>query len=407
MFAAGRERSSGRVGPAGMTASRALPDPGRLAVAMVIEKYPPFIGGAERQARLLAGWLSPHLDRCHVVTAQSGAESDAAAPVRRLGTSRGDGARHAINFAAAFRHFLTHGHCYAVVHGHALSGLVCGAALAARLRDCAIVLKICSVGPHGDVAKLRGHRLGRSLWPLLRRVGVFVVPTPALVGELLTGGVPAPRIAVIPNAVAPAPASADSKGAAREELGLPDRPTALFVGRLVPGKGLDLLPRAWEKTAAGLEATLAIVGDGPESRRVADWAKTSAAAPSIRLFGARVDVDRFYRAADVLVAPSHTETFGNVVAEAMAHGLAVVTTPVGLATHWIRDGENAVLVRGEEPAELGAVLVRLLRDASLRVRLGEAARRDATQSFSPDAVADQYVHLYRRLVAGTPLPGAA
>jgi glycosyltransferase involved in cell wall biosynthesis len=261
------------------------------------------------------------------------------------------------------------------------------------------VVKICSLGRDGDIAKLRRSPFGRGLWALLRRASTFTVPTPALVADLLGAGVRASRIAVIPNVVAPAP-DAPSRAAARARIGLPDRPTALFVGRLVPGKGLDVLSRAWDRVAESIEATLVIVGGGPEARGLAEWARASRHAGFIHLVGERTDVDPFYHAADVLVAPSRAETFGNVVAEAMVRGLAVLTTPVGLAAHWVRHEDNAIVVRGEDPEGLSAALGRLLRDAPLRARLGTAARRMAMLSFAPDAIVEQYVDLYGRLVDG-------
>jgi glycosyltransferase involved in cell wall biosynthesis len=101
----------------------------------------------------------------------------------------------------------------------------------------------------------------------------------------------------------------------------------------------------------------------------------------------------------VLAVPSRTESFSNVMAEAMARGLAVVTTPVGLATHWIRHGEHGLIVRGEDGSEMAAALALLLRDAALRQRLGVAARAKALAAFSADSIVDRYLDLYERLTA--------
>lgn len=369
----------------------------------MIDKYPPFIGGAERQAQLLARLLSARLGRCDVFTAQPGARSDTTeVRLHGLGTSRPSRLRHPINFLASFGELLVHGHRYAVVHGHALSGLTCGAIVAARLRGCATLVKLCSVGPEGDIAKLRRHRLGRWLWPMIRRLGVFVVPVPSLVSELLAAGIPTDRIAVIPNALLPGvpePSAIVSRTALRAELGLPDRPTVLFVGRLSREKGPDVLMRAWDQVVAECDAALAIVGVGAETERVADWARRSRQPDRVRLVGARLDVDRFYRAADVLAVPSRSETFCNVLAEGMAYGLAVVSTPVGLARHWIRHGHNGIIVRGEDGREMAGAFRQLLGDAPLRERLGAAARQDALANFPTDSVAEQYAELYGRLMA--------
>lgn len=369
----------------------------------MIDKYLPFIGGAERQAQLLARLVSDRLGRCEVFTAQADAESEASGvSVHSLGLSRPRRIRHLINFAAGFREFARRDRPPSIVHGHALSGLVCGAVLGARLRGRATLVKVCSVGPQGDIAKLRGHPFGRWLWPLIRRPGFFVVPTPSVRFEVVAAGVSSDRVAVIPNAVASipsAPLGTTGKAAARAELGLPDRATVLFVGRLSPEKGPDVLMRAWDQIAAQCDATLVIVGDGAESPRVAAWVRESGHGDRVRLMGARLDVDRFYRAADVLAVPSRTETFSNAIAEAMASGLAVVTTPVGLAIHWITHGENALIVRGEDGSEMAGALTILVRDAALRERLGVAARAVALGAFAADAIVDRYLDLYERLTA--------
>ena len=398
----------------------------------MIDKFPPFIGGAELQARLLARLLSAQIGPTHVYTSQPDARSEAPSiVVHRLGGSRRHALRHPGNFAAAFGHFLAMGGRESIVHGYALSGLTCGAILGARLRGRATLIKVCSSGPEGDVAKLRRHALGRALWPIIRRGCPFVVPSPAVIPDLVAHGVGADAVTVIPNALAPdapappaspalqmsidaprTPTSAPqtpavaSKAVERAALGLPDRATVLFVGRLSEEKGPDLLMRAWERIAAECDATLVVVGAGAESERLARWATTTAHPGRVRLVGTRLDVDRFYRAADVMLVPSRSETFGNVTAEAMAHGLAVVTTPVGLATHWIRHGHSALVVDADAHA-MAAAVVRLVRDTALRADLGRAARAEALGSFSAAAIVERHVELYQRLVAASPVPVAA
>lgn len=381
-----------------------------VSVAFVIDKYPPFIGGAEYQAQHLARLVSARLGPSHVFTAQCDAHSDTpAVNLHRLGTSRQHSLRHLMNFAAAFGELLVHGCRYSIVHGYALSGLACGAILGAKLRGRATLVKVCSVGPNGDIAKITRHPFGRWLWPTIRRCP-FVVPSPAVVGELVAHGVPPHAITVIPNALpssVPGPPTLAAKISARDELGLPDRATVLFVGRLSPQKGPDLLMRAWERIALECDATLVIVGTGSESRRLADWAQRSAHADRVHLVGARLDVDRFYRAADVLVVSSRTETFSNVMAEGMAHGLAVVTTLVGLAGYWIRHGQNGLVVRGDDERDMASAVVWLIRHRAVREGLGRVARQDALAAFSADSIVQRYVDLYTRLIATAALPEVA
>jgi glycosyltransferase involved in cell wall biosynthesis len=259
---------------------------------------------------------------------------------------------------------------------------------------------VSSIGDEGNVAKVKGHPLGNLLWRLFLKADLFVGATPTVVGELLDHGVAGQRIAMVPNAVVsdldemPTPSM---RAAARASLGLSDRPVVLFVGRLVPQKGLDLLMRAWTDGVQDGQAALVLVGDGPEMERIRSWKQASGCGDAVRLFGWRSDPETFYRASDIFAFPSRSEAFGNALAEAMVHGLAIVTTPVGLAQHWIRDGENGIIIPEDPPDEMTAALTRLLADPSLRDRLGQQARKDALTYFSADLVVSAYLKQYRRL----------
>jgi phosphatidylinositol alpha-mannosyltransferase len=147
----------------------------------------------------------------------------------------------------------------------------------------------------------------------------------------------------------------------------------LFVGRDEPRKGLDVLRRAYAQLAS--RAELAVVGpDGP--------------VPHARL------LDELSRA-DVLAAPSlRGESFGLVLAEAMAAGVPVVASDIPGYRDVLRTG--GVLVPPGDPGALAAALDRLLRDGDERRRLGEAGRREAAQYAWP-RVAERVLAVYERV----------
>jgi len=363
------------------------------------------MGGAERQADLLARLVSKRLQSCEVITTRfrrdlpSRNEADGV-QIRRLGTWGRGRVRLATNLGVSFLYFLLYGHRYRIVHGHCLSAFSLGSIIGAKLWGARTLLKVCSIGGKGDVANVKGHLLGKVLWRLFLQADLFVAVTPTVVRELLDNGVPGNRIVMVPNAVFTGPVEMPNdatRAAARAALDLPDRPTVLFMGRLVPQKRPDLLMRAWSEAQRDRRASLVLVGDGPEAGRIAAWKQTSGLGDTVRTFGWRSDPEAFYHASDIFAFPASDESFGNVLAEAMVHGLALVTTPVGLARHWIKDGENGLLVREDSPDELAEALKRLIADAPLRERLGRQARRDALTLFSPEVVVGAYMDLYRRL----------
>jgi glycosyltransferase involved in cell wall biosynthesis len=162
-----------------------------------------------------------------------------------------------------------------------------------------------------------------------------------------------------------------------DEVG--ERLTVLFVGRLAPEKGVPLLLGAWKATGLGTEgARLVLVGEGPERERA--LASGLAAAPGAL---PAEEVRNFLAAADVLVVPSiatrsFREPWGLVVNEAMNQGTPVIASNcVGAAAGGlVRHGRNGLVVPGGDRRALALALRRIGEDASLRSRLGSAARDD-------------------------------
>ena len=151
------------------------------------------------------------------------------------------------------------------------------------------------------------------------------------------------------------------------EVGQPQKPPhVLFAGRLSAEKGvLELL-----EAARGFP--LVVAGDGPLRPQV----------PGALGFVPHDELLGLYGRAAVVACPSRREGYGVVCAEAMAHGRAVVVTPVGGMRDLVEDGVNGLVVPvGDVPA-LRAALERLLGDADLRARLGAAGREAARKRLS-------------------------
>jgi glycosyltransferase involved in cell wall biosynthesis len=108
---------------------------------------------------------------------------------------------------------------------------------------------------------------------------------------------------------------------------------------------------------------------------------------------------RLYERAAVVVCPSRREGFGVVCAEAMAHGRPVVACAVGGLLDLVVDGETGLLVPTRDPLALRAALERLLGDAELRRRLGEAGRARARAAFSWERSTRLTVRAYEDVLA--------
>jgi len=149
---------------------------------------------------------------------------------------------------------------------------------------------------------------------------------------------------------------------------------ALSVGRLAPEKNLGVVIEALQAMRAEVrDMRLVFVGDGP------DQARLSQLCPEAVFAGMRRgdDLAAHYASADVFLFPSVTETFGNVVPEAMASGLAVVAYDHAAAGQLIRHGENGMLARLDDRTEFCRVARRLAGELAQARALGLQARATA------------------------------
>lgn len=163
--------------------------------------------------------------------------------------------------------------------------------------------------------------------------------------------------------------------ALRSAWGVPEGGLAvLYVGRLAPEKNLDLLVRSFLAIQGQrTDARLILVGDGPE------LVALRAAHPRFVFCGARrgEDLASHYASADVFLFPSLTETFGNVLLEAMASGLPVLGFDYAAAAEHVRHGENGLKVPYDDAGAFIEQALRLAQDGALRAQLGSQARSTA------------------------------
>ena len=153
-----------------------------------------------------------------------------------------------------------------------------------------------------------------------------------------------------------------------------DAPVVLTVGRLAVEKNLDTALAAFDAIRARVpNARLVMVGDGPQRHAL------HRRCPKAVFAGVQQGeaLAAHYASADCFLFPSLTETFGNVVVEAMASGLPVVAFDTAAAGMHIRNGENGCLVPVGDVAAFTHAATQLAMDAALRARLGRAARATA------------------------------
>jgi glycosyltransferase involved in cell wall biosynthesis len=183
--------------------------------------------------------------------------------------------------------------------------------------------------------------------------------------------------------------------------GSPSPFTVLFVGRLIPRKGARHLVDAFaEIVGAGeTEARLVLAGDGPERDVLEAQCRRSGISDRVEFHGIvpRTGMPALLREASVLVLPAYEEAMPNAVLEAMASGLAIVTTPTGARE--LLDGNGFVVERGAS-APLREALGRYLADPEL-LAAHRARSREIARSLSWSRVAHRYEELYERVLRET------
>lgn len=181
----------------------------------------------------------------------------------------------------------------------------------------------------------------------------------------------------------------------RPATGLDRVPVVLLVSRLVREKDLADLSTIYRILRdRGVQFQMVIVGDGPMRQEL------EAALPEATFTGHRTGVDlaRHYASADAFVFPSTTETFGNVVLEALASGLPAVVSDRGGPRDLIDSGRNGIIASANDPMAFADALEPILRDPALRQRMSIAARESA-EGRDWDAVNRGLIESYAQIIA--------
>jgi len=229
---------------------------------------------------------------------------------------------------------------------------------------------------------------------------LVVAPSVRIAAMLRERGVRVP-VAVIPTGVPLDLFCPGNRETAKRTLGVPtETRLCLYVGRLDREKSIDHIIDAFTAIAEALpDARLSLVGQGTYDSMARRRAAASGAHERIHFHGGmpREALPVFYRAADLFLFTSETETQGLVLAEAHASGLPAVAVQASGVDEVVRDGETGVLTK-PEPRELAEAAIALLLDPERRRAMAKAARAVAEQEFSADRQVDAMVAHYARLL---------
>jgi glycosyltransferase involved in cell wall biosynthesis len=231
----------------------------------------------------------------------------------------------------------------------------------------------------------------RALRTWTEMVDVYVALTEFAKSKFIEGGLPAGKIMVKPNFVAPDPGRGQGGGG-----------YALFVGRLAPEKGTGTMLAAWDRL--GTRIPLKIVGDGPLKDRVLGAA---ARQSNVEWLGHRpvADVHALMGKADMLIFPSQWyETFGRVVAEAFAAGTPVIAANIGAVAELVEHGRTGLKFRPGDPEDLVTqVEWALSHPAELR-RMREEVRAEFEAKYTAESNYRTLMEIYEAALERKKVP---
>lgn len=273
---------------------------------------------------------------------------------------------------------------------------------------------------HGsDVYLAEKSALMREAARMALRAAAHVVPcSDDLARRVIALGADPEKVTVIPYGVDPAifsrPVDESATRAVRARVGAANRPLVLFVGNLVPKKGIThLLDAAKTVLAARPDAFFALVGAGPlEAELKAKAASLGLRETDLRFVGEVpwAEIPAWYAAADVFTAPSVIDPSGNVdglpnvVLEALCRALPVVASRVAGIGMVVHPGKTGALVPPGDPAALAAAILAMLADPAAARALGANARRMVETEMTWERIAERYERLFEDLTR-TRTPG--
>ena len=251
-----------------------------------------------------------------------------------------------------------------IVHAHCAYPDGVGVAIAARVLGLRYL-----VTAHGSDLNVYSHRSllrPQIRWGLRHADGVIAVSQALRRRALeLMGAQAAPKCHHVPCAAVDPSLfnTSDVPARLRAELGVPQGArVVVFVGKLVPIKGVETLIAAWATLLAAQrlfpEDRLIIIGSGPQESLLRRAAQR--AGETVRFAGAlaQVEVAQWIREADLLCLPSRNEGTPNVVIEALASGVPVVASAVGAVPDFVRDEQTGFLARPDDVSDLARALAR-------------------------------------------------
>jgi glycosyltransferase involved in cell wall biosynthesis len=378
---------------------------------LICQTYPPVIGGSEIEAQRVCSAL---IRRGHHVTVVCAGGNpmppfldwiDPQGVPVRMYAGRWEGTLRDVVFALRVAMMLiwerrNYQFVYFLMQGlHLAVGLP-----VARLVKKPILMKIAG---SGVVPQVYSSRIGRQeLRWLSRWAKTILILNEDMRQEAIDHGISPHKLVWMPNPVDTkefSPATKDEQHELRTTLGIPETAlVVLYSGRLAPEKALPTLLSAFALVLKDVpDALLVLVGDGAVRLALIEQAKQLGLSEETIRFTGRVDpqsVCLWLKIATVFALVSPSEGFPCALEEAMSAGIPSVVSDIPANRQLVKNGLHGILTPVGDIEKIAESIVRLLQDAPLRRRMGEAAREHIAANYSTSHIVDRYEVLFREIL---------
>lgn len=384
---------------------------------MVISQFNPIIGGAERQAQLLAKELIKKGVSVKIITGwwHFGTKHkeviDGIQVIRNFSCWGMFGIRWFRPLGALMYmitlaiYLIVHRKEYDIIHVHqALYPAFVSILIGKGCLGKPVIVKTASSGITSDIKQLKQIPTGSyQLTYLLKNMECLVTVSNIGGKEFKEIGFPEFQIEHIPNGVAlPHDGKADYGQVKR----------VITTARLSKEKGIDILLRAWTHVVRQEKnLKLIIMGYGPLEQELKMFSQSLGVCGSVTFMGMVQNVMDSLKSSDLFVLPSRTEGLSNSLLEAMSYGLPCITTKVGGNIELIGEGDHqeikpgkfviakhGLLINPEDVEGLSEAILYLIRYREERKAMGNKGRIYIEKNYSIDLVADRYIALYQRML---------
>ncbi len=237
-------------------------------------------------------------------------------------------------------------------------------------------------------------------WLLFGTPNIITLYGKSLVPYALKAGIPEKKIRVISTGIKPKKIDEKEKQKSRVEVGnelslKPSTKIVLFVGLLVPRKGIDKIIKMADALRKE-DVVFLLAGDGPNRKEYEQQVKQLKLEKKVMFLGFRTDTPRLYQASDMLVLPAEGEGLPGVVMEAMSFGVPCIASNIPCIPDLMENGKSGYLCNKDDVDEFAGKIKELLKDKTKLERISKEALKKI-KSFEWEKVIMKYKKMYNQL----------